>query len=185
MLYHKCVHIPINDHTPIWFCALFHWSLYFLIWLFLINQSIHHSSFHVSSSPFLLHSVSPHFSLSMYVQETVYPWVCPYVYVFVCERKVCTSMNLYVYMYTCTCRCSLLCRYGDAEGENSSFYPIPQRKGAHWTWSWDGVQQAHVTRWCLVPTVLGLCVHGHPWLLYGSWYSNSGSHAWLDSGFIH
>ena len=130
MLLHKCVHIPI-DHTPILFCAPFHWILYFLIWLFLINQSTHDSSFHVSSSPFLLHSVCISAFLFVCVCARDCVSMSVSICVCVCGRKVCRSMNLYVYTYTHTCRCLLLCRHGDAEGENSPFYPIPHKKAAH------------------------------------------------------
>lgn len=129
-------------------------------------------------------SVFLHFSLSVYVQETVYPWVCPYVYVCMRERYVgpwicmCTRTHTLVDAYY----------YVDMEMQKEKIHlstPFLRER----------LLTEHEVRlvfskpmWldgAWFPQFWGyVCMDTHDFL-YGSWYSNSGFHAWLDSSFIH
>lgn len=115
MLLHRWVHIRINEHTPILFCALWDRSLYFLIWLFLINQSTHDSSFHVSSSPFLLHSA--------YVSACLFECVCTRDCVFVCVKE--RYVGPWIYVCTCTHALVDALYYVDMEMRRRKFIFLP------------------------------------------------------------
>lgn len=182
MLLHRWVHIQINDHIPILFCALWDQSLYFLIWLFLINQSTHDFSFHVSSSSFLLHSAC----VSACLFECVCTRDCIHECVFVCVKE--RYVGPWIYVCSCTHALVDALYYVDMEMQKEKIHLSPLFLRERLLTEHEVRMVFSKPMWlhgAWLPQFWDYVCMDTPDFLYGKWYSNSGFRAWLDSGIIH